>query len=409
MKQVLYLSYTGMTEPLGRSQVLAYLEGLAATGQYSFTIISFEKADSFRQEAEQVRAFCQAHGFKWHPLNYTKKPPVLSTFRDVRRMRRLATKLYRQYKFDLVHCRSYIASLTGHWLKKRFGVPFLFDMRGFWPEERVDGGLWRLGNPLYRGIYSYFKKKEKAFLLEADYIVSLTENGRQELLSRQLRPEPLPIQVIPCCVDLELFDPSQINEQKQQAVREALHLPERSFVLSYLGTLGTWYLLREMLLFFKELLKKKPEALFLFVTREPREMILDEAAAAGVPAACLRIVSAGRSEVPLFLSLSQYSIFFIKPAFSKKASSPVKQGEIMAMGIPVICNEGIGDTSLVVNQFNSGLVVAEMNEISFQKVAAEGLKRTFKPEKIRAGADSFFSLREGVARYARVYEKVLGK
>ena len=36
-------------------------------------------------------------------------------------------------------------------------------MRGFWPDERVEGGLWNLQNPLYKLVYNYFKKKKETF------------------------------------------------------------------------------------------------------------------------------------------------------------------------------------------------------------------------------------------------------
>ena len=49
LKKVLYLSYTGMTDPLGQSQVLAYLKKLSQTGHYQFTVISFEKQEAFNR------------------------------------------------------------------------------------------------------------------------------------------------------------------------------------------------------------------------------------------------------------------------------------------------------------------------------------------------------------------------
>ncbi len=55
--------------------------------------------------------------------------------------------------FLLVHCRSYITALVGLWMKKKFGVKVIFDMRGFWADERVDGGLWDLKNPLFKFVY----------------------------------------------------------------------------------------------------------------------------------------------------------------------------------------------------------------------------------------------------------------
>ena len=49
MKPLLYLAYDGMLEPLGQSQVLAYLERLAA--ERPIHLLSFEKAEDWRDEA----------------------------------------------------------------------------------------------------------------------------------------------------------------------------------------------------------------------------------------------------------------------------------------------------------------------------------------------------------------------
>lgn len=63
----------------------------------------------------------------------------------------------------------------------------------------------------------------------------------------------------------------------------------------------------------------------------------------GTPCSYLVQIAAKRKDVPVLISLMVASVFFILPAYSKKASSPTKQGELMAMGIPVICNDNIGD------------------------------------------------------------------
>ena len=51
--KVLYLSYDGLTDPLGQSQVLPYIIGLGAKG-FEFIIISFEKAQNYQKEKERI-------------------------------------------------------------------------------------------------------------------------------------------------------------------------------------------------------------------------------------------------------------------------------------------------------------------------------------------------------------------
>src|SRR5205085_11687182 len=105
--------------------------------------------------------------------------PILSAIYDVTRMRRLAWALHRDCDFDVVHCRSYLPALVGLHLKRRRGVPFLFDMRGFWADERVDGGVWKLTNPAMRAVFGFLKRREADFLREANHVISLTEAGRE--------------------------------------------------------------------------------------------------------------------------------------------------------------------------------------------------------------------------------------
>jgi glycosyltransferase involved in cell wall biosynthesis len=406
LKTVLYLSYTGMTDPLGQSQVLAYLKEISNSGTYRFIIISFEKDEPFKRLEHTVQEMCNNAGILWHPLSYTAKPPVVSTFRDVRRMKKLAEDLVKKHSIALVHCRSYVPALIGLYLKKRYRIPFLFDMRGFWADERIDGGIWKRSNPLYRIIYAYFKRKEKAFLLYADHIVSLTQKAKDEILSWHLSKQPLPITVIPCCVDLALFNPASISANDQQDALQSLNIPAGATIISYIGSLGTWYMLDEMIDFMKVFVSAFPGSYFMVLTGEPSELVEQAAQKAGFDSSYLRIKKIPRHQMPLYISLSTGSLFFIKPAFSKKASSPVKQGELMAMGIPIICNDAIGDTAEIVRQYKAGIVVRAFSGAAYNAAAYDFSNTDFDVTQIKKGAAQYFSLERGAKLYKNVYKAI---
>ena len=160
MADILYISYDGMTDPLGQSQVLPYLTGLSEKG-FRIHLLSFEKQSRFQGQSELISKICEKHKISWNPLIYTKSPPVLSSIYDFVRMKNTAEKLHIKHRFKLIHCRSYLPALAGLHLKNKFNVPLLFDMRGFWVDERIEGNIWKISNPIYRFIYKYFKKKEK--------------------------------------------------------------------------------------------------------------------------------------------------------------------------------------------------------------------------------------------------------
>jgi glycosyltransferase involved in cell wall biosynthesis len=396
--RILYVSYDGMCDPLGGSQVLPYLIGLSRRG-YRITLISFEKPERSSEERAAIQRTCSQAGIDWHPLPYHKRPPVLSSIHDVRQMYRLGVRLHKQAPFDLVHCRSYLPSLAGLRMKRRFGIPFVFDMRGFWADERVDGGIWRLSNPVYRSIYRYFKKREAEFLRNADHIVTLTEKGKNILLG--WRPDGPPISVIPCCVDFDAFPP--VTAKSRAEARKLLGIASDAKVAVYLGSFGSWYMVDEMMDFFRVQLERRPDAIFLIISREPAEGIVAVAQARGIPADRIVIRPATRAEVPRLAAAADFGLFFIKPVFSKSASSPTKMGELLALELPMMTNDNVGDVGQIIDETGAGVVVGGFNADAYRTAldALDDLNPDIK--RWRSAARKWFDLGEGIDRYAAIY------
>lgn len=396
-----------MTDPLGQSQVLPYLIGLSQKGHEVF-LLSCEKRNVNITVINNLNADIKKQGIHWSSLKYTKNPPVLSAILDIVKIRKKAKKISLVNNVKIVHCRGYITALTGLWLKKKFRLKFIFDMRGFFADERAEGGLWNRKNPVYKWVYNYFKKKEELFLSNADHIISLTEKGKEIIDSWKLSDKSLPITVIPCCADLELFNRNKIDEGERKKWVEKLKINNDDFILSYLGSIGTWYMLDEMLDFYKVLLNRKPKAKFLFITAEKPSGIFDKAARKNISSDSVIVQKAVRTEVPVLLSLSHVSIFFINPVFSKSASSPTKMGEIMGMGIPLICNRNVGDIDKIMDNTKAGYAINEfINEEYITAVDKIDELLKIPPEQIREDAKKYFSLLDGVEKYNDVYKKVM--
>ena len=402
---VLYLSYDGMTDPLGRSQVLPYLVGLSARG-HQITLVSFEKPERIAADAEHVRDICRGAGIAWHPLRYHKRPPILSSMFDVRAMKRLATLLNRRERFDLVHCRSYMAAIAGHHLKTRFGVPFLFDMRGFWADERIERGFWPRDNPLFRAAYRYFKRLERGFFHDADAVVSLTQNARVEVEGWPVesRPQGL-VSVIPCCVDLDLFNPA--NGRLRAATRTRLGLDDRTRVLVYVGSIGGAYLVEEMFALFRAYRGRHPGAKFMFVSGHERSEIETAARRNGVEPGEIIVVGGRRDEVPALIAAADLGACFITRSFAAIASCPTKFGEMLAMGVPVIANGGIGDVAEIIRDTGAGAVVEQFEDGTLSGAVEQVEEAKLTLERVREAAVRWFALEDGIERYDAIY-RVIG-
>lgn len=404
--RALYLSYDGLTDPLGQSQILPYLIRLVKAG-HEIDIVSFEKKNRFTQLGKEVKAVCAANGLGYFPEKYTKSPPVLSTLLDIQTMRKAALRLHRAKNYDLLHCRSDIPAMIGEEFSRKYNIPFLFDMRGFYADERVDGHIWPQNKWIYRKVYEYFKKREAGFYSSAGHLISLTRAAEKIILEWTPGLKADDISVIPCCVDHHHFSQANVDKNRAEQFRNELQTDGCWPVLSYVGSTGTWYLPGEMLLFFKLVLKSYPDACFVFITRDEPEGLLKLADSKGISRKNIRVIAAERNDLPALLSLIDLSVFFIKPAFSKKASSPTKQAELMAMGIPVICNDGVGDTTEIVSEYHSGYVIPELTAEAMEKavMTIPGLMQLEK-QKLTNGACAYFSLEKGVEKLDQIYRKI---
>ena len=400
-KKVVFLSYDGITDPLGQSQILPYLLGLCSNKNYKITIVSFEKTKNYLQNKDIILNKLAKNNINWAPLKYTKYPPIFSTIWDIYKLKKAVNKL-KNKGLDLIHCRSYITTLVALGFKKKYKIPLIFDMRGFYADERVDGKIWNRKNPLHNKIYKYFKKKEIELIQQSKHIVSLTNSAKEEIISWGI-PNQSEITVIPCCTDENLFQLKNVIKK-----RSDIKLNKNEFIISYIGSIGTWYMLDEMLDFFNILLNKHYESKFLFITKDDPNLIFKKAKNKNIPIEKLLIQSSTRELMPTYISLSDFSIFFIMPVFSKKASSPTKMGEIMNMGVPVICNSGVGDVDQIMKESMPELLIKEFTVDEYERVINKILNtKTINKLQIISKSHEYYSLERGVKKYKEIYEKVL--
>ncbi len=388
---VLVISYDGILEPLGQSQVLAYFEQLSKFRP--IYLISFEKTSDLSGAAElqSLRIRVANAGVNWYPLRYHKAPSSFATAWDIIQGTMVGWWLTVRYGLVIVHARSYVPSLMALAIKQLTGSRYVFDMRGFWADERVDGGLWPNGSFVYR----LAKLFERRFLLGSDHVVSLTSSAVSVMRGFPYLKDRMPnFTVIPTCVDLQRFKP---------AAGKSVYSP---FVLGYVGTAGTWYMFEEVAVSFSILRRIKPDARFLIVNRGEHDYIQKSLLAAGVPQTVVEITSCSHTEIPAMMARMHAGIFFIKPVFSKHASAPTKLAEFLGCGIPCLSNAGVGDMAEVLEASRVGVAIKSFDEASLYLGVTQLVKLCADPmvlDRCVAVARTHFSLDEGVARYEGIY------
>jgi glycosyltransferase involved in cell wall biosynthesis len=378
-------------EPLGQSQVLCYLLRLAVT--HDITLMSYEKKadwDDLKRRSSTAKNIARA-GIRWVPLRYHKHPSALATALDVCWGCVVATFLTIRFRITIVHARSYVPSIPALVIKKLLGIKYIFDMRGFWADERVE----RAGLLKSSRIYRLAKWFERRFFLNADVVVSLTNVGVSAIRSFDyLKDVSTEFEVITTCTDLDTF-----RYEKNLSLG-------KNFILGYVGSAHGAYLFEPVLDCFNILLSLRPDARLLVITRSPHDDIRSLMKARNIPDEFVELKSVEHDQVVAEMARMNAGIFFVKPGFSLLASMPTKLGEFLACGIPCLGNGGIGDTQQILEDERVGVTVKGISQSELTTAVKKIIKLVEDDNtkmRCRYTAENYFSLEKGATAYSKIY------
>ncbi|HQQ07022.1 MAG TPA: radical SAM protein, partial [Candidatus Omnitrophota bacterium] len=244
--RALFIAYHSIAEPIMESQGLSYMRGLAQDHNIEFSLLTFETDASI--DAGRKTAADAGFPFTWKYSLYHQKPRLLATVWDILRGMFIVAGMIRTRRIALIHCRGLIPALMAYAPARLFRAKVFFDSRGLLADKYVGGGLIRDGSLTYKAM----RWCEDFLLRHADFVTVETKSHERVLLASGHVPGlASKLVVIPCCVDLRKFDYAHGAQDTG-----------RPFTVAYLGKVGTWYLVPEMLDFFKTLLRRRPSSRF---------------------------------------------------------------------------------------------------------------------------------------------------
>ena len=403
-KKVFFITYDGLRDPLGQSQILPYIRLISKNVKY-IHIISFEKKGQEKHEKVIL-----PKNVGWTKCNFSPGG-IFSKLIDLISMITKSYFLCKKYKFNILHARSYPSMHVVYLLKKIFKFKSIFDTRGFWVDDRIEGNIWPQKRFLYRLLYKYYKFLEKKFIIETDVLIVLTKKAKQEIVkvSDKIKKKTF---LIPCCADYNHFKP--IKPSLKKKIKKDLNIQSKSIVISYLGSIGSVYLFDQMIIFFDEIIKqnKKKKFIFLIITKYDSKSLLKKIVNLGYKSLVqnIRIVSASRAQVPKFLGISDLMLTFRMSSYSQIAASPTKITEAFSMGIPIISNKGIGDVDEIIKKFNAGLTFNINSQKNFKETASK-ISHILKKggKRLRNQTKKNFSLIYAEKQYRGIYNSALLK
>jgi len=389
--ETLYISIDGIMEPLGYSQVFKYLENLSK--DYQINLISFEKIQHLKDidALTDMIKKCDQNNIIWYRLKYRNGLFGLGQLINILNLFIWPIYINLKKKISIVHIRSYMPGLAMPVLKFFFKFNFIFDIRGFWADEKHDRLGW--SKKSYR--YRFFKILEKYLIKKADFIVTLTKQSKYIIVD-DFKKKHSRIKVIPTCVDSkEIFI--------QPVIRKSNNL-----IVGYLGSTDTAYDFNKFCFFINQIKTLECGIELRVFTEQKIEEIEKTLALNNLADVKKQIRFVKRRNLSYELSQLDCLGFYLKENFSIKASMPTKIAESLSCGVPIICNSFNLDIEELINQNNIGVIynfTDELHHPEISKILEYRLNDQIKNRCIET-AKTYFSIDRGVREYNSIYHSL---
>lgn len=314
--------------------------------------------DEFRRTGAavgRIRAYLEGAGARsqflyvpwpWHPRHFNLSLNQAMAFAALA-LPILIIRLWLR-PASLIVARSYPAALLARLAKRLTGTPYIFDMRGLYPEECVNAGAFAADSEDHR----FWKKRERQLIEDARVCLAVSEPFAEHV--RRLAPGAR-VSVIPCCVDA---DEARFDQGLRQSAKEKHGLTGR-FVLLHLGSFGTRGDRRLIAKYLWRFRRVRPDAVLVAATGTPafvpeiRSAFLRE----GLSDGDFRIIHPRPDQLNQVRSLGDAGLILERKVANTHACLSVKLGEYLASGLPVICTPHVEGAARLIKRHRCGLVV----------------------------------------------------
>lgn len=359
--KILFVTWDGPGQSYLESLFLPIFARLQEHG-HSFDVVQFTWADAVETTAMRQRAASMGMRYTAYPV--PRGNLVLSTLWMILKGSRLVARHIRNGAIDAVMPRSIIpAAMAILALRKERETRLLFDADGLMADERVDFAGWRADGLPYRVL----RDIEAQAVRSAHAVMVRTARARDAQIARAGSGiDPARIHVVVNGRDEELFSPAA--PARRSAVRRHHGLDADTPWIIYAGSIGPQYYPGEMLKFFSCVHRLRPDARLMILTANVEEMKA-HLAEHEVSSGAVEISRVPPSEVPLYLASADLGLALRKPSFSMQAVAPIKVGEYLLCGLPVLSTAGVGDLDEQLGTEAAGKVLRDVGEESLTEAA----------------------------------------
>jgi hypothetical protein len=410
--EIVYVTVDGVLQPLGYSQVCRVLFGLAARG-YRYQLISLERCHDLAdtQRVQRLESELATHGIEWKRQVYESTGNTSSAGRNLLRLGESLRSSLRRPGVRLVHARAYHSALMAMISGGLRGVPYLFDARGRWVDERLAGGRWFK----HRHVEAAARVIERQLYTRAAGIVTLTQLHADDIVGGAFgRYTGAPLDVITTCADFSSFTLERrltTNDSDTSAIpRQVRRRLADNLVLAFVGSTNASYRYTDSFALAAEILARRADTHLLVLTQQVAEFA-SLAQRTGLPVDRYTITAADHRDMPEWLSRIDWAIQLLNGDVAKRGSMPTKLAEFFAAGVRVLhfgCN---AEVTRWVERAGSGYVLPALDADALGR-AADFVVNSRADANVLATArermHAHFALECGVDAYDRLLSQLLG-
>ncbi len=254
---------------------------------------------------------------------------------------------------DTVFCFRGEASFEwAYVLKKIFPADaYILDVRGFWPLERlVNENIVEEKDMLPAQLEMYHKDlaRLKDAIQTANKVCTVSEPLLDMLIEKAGAPKDAV--VIPCCVK------DVIPADSRERVRKELNI-EGSTAILYLGGTQKYQHLDDLVIpFLKSAISLSEKNVAVIITQN-RDKMMELLTKYEVNKERVRMLSVPQDKVADYLAGMDIGLLLRAPSVLINTSQPVKFGEYLSAGIPVVLEEGMKKAADILDEHQIGCVV----------------------------------------------------
>lgn len=402
MKKVLFVTWDGPQVSYLQGLFLPIFRLLEYYG-WAFHVLQFTWGD--RENVERNRIACETADIPYRSVGVWRKPvsagSLLTAFKGQRDIR----KAIKDWGIDVLMPRSTLPLLSSLCALRHLSLPLVFDADGLPIDERVDfGGLSSTGLT-----YRVLRDIESLGVRKSNIVLTRTEKAAEILQARAgVGIVDGKFVLVTNGRDSDQFSLWEANGRAR--TRLELGVGPTDPLLVYAGSLGGQYCFPEMLSLFKKILVCRSDARLLLLTGSP------EIAASALerhPYLNGKIVvkTVAPCEVPPFLASADLGLGMRMRSFSMQGVAPIKLGEYLLCGVPVVATKGIGDTAGITEDI--GYLMQDHDSETLENAAAWFVEKVLGDrEGFRTRARELgmakYSLQASVDSYRRALTAAIG-